>query len=47
LSPERGGPEGDSNVDPGPSTEVPEPGTLVLFGLGLAGFGFARRRRAA
>jgi hypothetical protein len=27
--------------------DVPEPGTLALFGLGLAGLGFARRRKAA
>ena len=27
--------------------QVPEPGTLALFGVGLAGLGFARRRRSA
>jgi hypothetical protein len=27
------------------TTSVPEPGTLVLFGAGLAGFGLLRRRR--
>lgn len=26
---------------------VPEPRTLVLFGFGLLGLGFARRKRAA
>ena len=29
----------------GGSTAVPEPGTLALFGLGVLGLGFARRRR--
>ena len=32
-------------VDTGPPTPVPEPGTLALLGLGLAGIGFAKRKK--
>jgi PEP-CTERM motif len=41
------GSEGFVNVGSPPPTRVPEPGTLALFGLALAGIGFASRKRSA
>jgi len=38
-----GGPDGNFSVNR--TTSVPEPGTLALFGIGLAGMGLMRRRR--
>jgi PEP-CTERM motif len=37
----------DLIIDVTRSVGVPEPGTLALFGLGLVGLGFVRRRRTA
>lgn len=40
--------QGDPNgSDPTPNNSVPEPGVLALFGLGMLGLGFSRRRQSA
>jgi hypothetical protein len=36
-----------SQIEISQTATIPEPGALALFGLGLAGLGFARRRKAA
>ena len=44
--------EGFDTSDPGGGTpgggdSIPEPASMLIFGLGLAGLGYVRRRRAA
>jgi len=41
----KGGSTPSTTTSTGGSTQVPEPGMLGLFGLGLIGLGYARRRR--
>jgi hypothetical protein len=39
--------EGFGTSDPGGGDSIPEPASMLIFGLGLAGLGYVKRRRAA